>query len=64
MIKSVLEEGISNLEGEEVQALPQAVNYPHRDEDGTLLLVLNNGHLVRTRLNMNSVIKNAFRIMH
>ncbi|WP_347510643.1 hypothetical protein [Phaeobacter sp. CAU 1743] len=57
MIKGVLEEGFRNLEGEEVQVLPQAVNYVHRDEDGTVLLGLGNGHVVRTRLNMNSVIE-------
>lgn len=57
MIKGILEEGLSALENEEVQVLPEAVNYVHRDQDGTVLLVLGNGHVVRTRLNMNSVIE-------
>lgn len=55
MIKGMLEEGSGTLEGEEVQVLPQAVNYVHRDEDGTVLLTLTNGHIVRTRLNFRKV---------
>ena len=55
-IKSVIESEVL-LEDHEVDVVPSSIDYFMREDDSTVLLVLRNGHIARTRLNVSSVKK-------